>query len=208
MNRREFLQCAALLVAGSAASPWALSVEQRTFLAARPDYVDSAPLQFFSAIQRAAVKSAADHVIPATDTPGAVAAGAERFVELMVADWFNEDERAAFMTGLEDLQARSQGNFARLSFDEQLALLETLEDQASDSNWFQLGNTLRIWDSEAPFICQFKELVVLGFMLSSTGTAQFLRPNPMGSFDGDIPLHEDDAAYASPWTLRVIAKEI
>jgi hypothetical protein len=112
MNRREFLQCAALLVAGSAASPWALSVEQRTFLAARPDYVDSAPLQFFSAIQRAAVKSAADHVIPATDTPGAVAAGAERFVELMVADWFDEVERAAFMTGLEDLQARSQGDFA------------------------------------------------------------------------------------------------
>jgi gluconate 2-dehydrogenase gamma chain len=133
MNRREFLQCAALLVAGSAASPWALSVEQRTFLAARPDYVDSAPLQFFSAIQRAAVKSAADHVIPATDTPGAVAAGAERFVELMVADWFHEDERAAFMTGLEDLQARSQGDFARLSFDEQLALLETLEDEASDA---------------------------------------------------------------------------
>jgi gluconate 2-dehydrogenase gamma chain len=147
-------------------------------------------------------------VIPATDTPGAVGAGAARFVELMVADWFNEHERAVFTNGLEDLQARSRGDFAGLSFKEQLALLESLEAEASDADWFQLGNTLRVWDSRAPFICQFKELVVLGFMLSSVGTRQFLRSNPMGSFDGDVPLLEDEAAYASPWTLRVIAKEL
>lgn len=208
MNRREFLQCAALLVAGSAAAPWSLSAEQRAFLAARPDYVDSARLTFFTNTQRAAVVAAADHVIPTTDTPGAIEAGAARFVELMVADWFNDAERAVFMSGLRDLQERSRGNFATLSPAEQLAILESLESESSDADWFRFGNTLRIWDSKAPFICQFKELVVLGFMLSSVGARQFLRQNPMGSFDGDIPLGEQDSAYAPTMTLRMLAKEI
>lgn len=208
MKRREFLQCAALLVAGNAVSPWVLSVEQREYLAARPDYVDSAPLTFFTAGQRAAVERAADHVIPATDTPGAIEAGAARFIELMVANWFNEAERGVFMAGLRDLQKRSGGDFAGLAPREQLMILETLESEASDDDWFKLGNVLRIWDSDAPFICQFKELVVLGFMLSSVGERKFLRQNPMGSFDGDIPLHEDDPAYAPAIALRILAKEI
>ncbi|MEH6591948.1 MAG: gluconate 2-dehydrogenase subunit 3 family protein, partial [Halioglobus sp.] len=129
-----------------------------------------------------------------------------RFIELMVADWLITDERKIFMDGLAVLQQRSGGDFAKLSAVEQLNNLETLEEEAGDAAWYQLGNTMRIWDETAPFICQVKELTVLGFMLSEVGRKQFLRENPMGQFKGDIPLG-DDPAYAPEIPLRLMARE-
>ena len=208
MNRRDFLQCAALLAAGVGASPasWSLSEGQQAFLAAQPDYVDREPRRPFTAAQRAAVSAAAEQVIPATDTPGAIDAGTPRFIELMVSDWFNEAERELFLTGLADLQQRAGGDFAALPAAEQLVLLEALEDEAGDAAWYQFGNIVRVWDSEAPFICQFKELTVLGYMLSEAGGTRFQRENPMGSFDGERPLGADDPAWAVELPLRTISE--
>ena len=148
--------------------------------------------------------AAAEQVIPATDTPGAIDAGVPRFIELMVSDWFNDDERTDFMTGLDLLQAAAGGDFAGLSADEQLSLLENLEDEASDSSWYDIGNVMRIWMSDAPFICQFKELTILGYFLSEPGATQATRENPMGSFKGDIPLAKDDTSYAVELPFRMI----
>lgn len=209
MNRRELLQCAAVLAAGASVLPsaWAMNHEQQAFLAAQPDYIDRHPLTFFTAAQRAAVTAVAEQIIPVTDTPGAIAAGAPRFIELMVADWFNDSERAVFMDGLADLQHRANDDFATLLATEQLQLLQQLEEEASDAAWYQLGNVTRLWDDTAPFICQVKELTVLGFMLSDVASSQFLRVNPMGSFEGDIPLASDEASYAVELPIRAIAGE-
>lgn len=207
MNRREFLQCAAVLAAGASVLPssWAMNHEQQAFLAAQPDYIDRHPLSFFTDPQRAAVTAVAKQIIPATDTPGAIAAGAPRFIELMVAHWFNDTERALFVDGLADLQQRAGGDFAGLPADQQLLLLEQFEEEAGDAAWFQLGNVTRLWDDTAPFICQVKELTVLGFMLSDVGSSQFLRVNPMGSFEGNVPLAPDDSSYAVELPIRAIA---
>ena len=88
MNRRQFLQVAALLASGATAVPnaWSLNVEQRKYLAAQADYVDSRSLDFFTAAQRASIAAAVEQIIPRTETPGALDAGADRFVELMVED--------------------------------------------------------------------------------------------------------------------------
>ncbi len=209
MNRREFMQCAAMLAAGTAIAPqgWALTEEQNRYLAARAPYIEQPSPGLFNAQQLAAVAAAADITIPRTDTPGAVDAGVPRFIELMVADWFNDDERARFIAGVDGLIAQAGGDFAALERVEQLALLEALEDDASDAEWYGFGATLRVWDSEAPFICQFKELTALGFVLSKTGCREFLRPNPMGKFDGEYPLGPDDPAYDKHTMLRMMAKE-
>jgi hypothetical protein len=130
-----------------------------------------------------------------------------RFIELMVAEWFDDDERSRFLAGVDELIERAGGDFAALPASRQLAILESLEDAAADAEWYGFGATLRIWDSEAPFICQFKELTALGFVLSKTGSSEFLRPNPMGKFDGRYPLGPDDPAYDKHTPLRMIAKE-
>jgi len=204
MNRREFMQCAAILAAGTTAIPsaWAMNTEQKTFLAARRNYIDRHPLTFFTDQQRATITAVAEQIIPATDTPGATEAGVPRFIELMIADWFNDAERKVFMDGLAELESRADGSFSALSPPDQLALLEQLEKESSDASWYELGNFLRIWDDTAPFICQLKEFTVLGFFLSEVGASQVLRTNPMGAFNGDIPLQSVDSAYAADLPLR------
>jgi gluconate 2-dehydrogenase gamma chain len=209
MNRRDFLQCAALLVVGGSGlrAQLALSQEQQAFLAAQPDYINRGVLDLFTPLQRAAVSAMAEQVIPATDTPGAIDAGVPRFIELMVSDWFNASERELFMRGLEDVQQRAGGDFAALDRAEQLRELEQMEQASADSGWYSLGNVMRIWDDGAPFICQFKELTVLGFMLSEVGGTQFLRENPMGSFNGSLPLASGDPAYVAQVPIRQMAQE-
>jgi gluconate 2-dehydrogenase gamma chain len=207
MKRREFLQAAAVLTAGASVLPpgWSMNQQQRAFLAAQPDYIDRHQPALFTAAQRATVTTVAEHIIPHTDTPGAKDAGVPRFIELMVSDWFKEDERTVFMSGLADLEQRANGSFSALPAGEQLELLEQLEDQAGAADWFAVGNTMRIWDEQAPFICQFKELTVLGFFLSEPGATQVLRENPMGSFQGDILLAENEPAYATKLPMRLMA---
>ena len=209
MNRRECLQCAALVSAGATVVPgaWSLTQEQTRYLAAREPYIDQHSPSFFSDDQRAAVRAMVDRTIPATDTPGALDAGADRFVELMVSDWFSDAERLHFMTGLADIMQRSGGDFAALPPAQQLALLEALESESSDAEWYAPFSTMRVWDDSAPFICQLKELTVLGFTLSEVGATQFLRPNPMGALNGSLALGPDDPAYDKESMLRSFAGE-
>lgn len=208
MNRREFLQCAAMLAAGTTAIPasWAMNNTQQVFLAAQANYIDRKPLRFFSPSQRALVTTIAEHVIPKTDTPGAIDAGVPRFIELMASDWFNAAELQVFMDGLTDLQSRANGGFTQLSPSSQLTVLEQLEEESADASWYEMGNVLRVWDDSAPFICQFKELTALGFFLSEVGAKQVLRINPMGEFNGDIPLAVDDPAYAAELPIRMLTE--
>lgn len=206
MNRREFLQAAAMLAAGATAAPrgWTMTPAQENFLAAQPDYIDRHRVNFFSPLQRATISAMAEQVIPATDTPGALDAGVPRFIELMVADWFDLEERRTFMEGLNSFIDAAGGDFAGLPKAQQLTLLEQAEEDASESGWYAIGGTMRIWDGTAPFICQLKELTVLGFFLSDVGANQALRENPMGSFSGDTPLGSDDTAYNVIVPIRVM----
>ena len=209
MNRREFLQAAAVLTAGGSILPagWAMNRQQRSFLASQPNYIDRHALSFFSLQQRATVTAIAEQIIPQTETPGATTAGVPRFIELMVSDWFDDKEREFFMAGLADLEQRAEQDFAGLTAAQQLQILQELEQLASSAPWFATGNFMRIWDDQAPFICQFKELTVLGFFLSEVGATQVLRDNPMGTFHGDIPLAVDDPAYAAQLPMRMMAGE-
>ncbi len=203
MNRREFLQCAAILVSGASAlrAGIALSAEQQAYLAAAPNY-NSAEVDYFSDAQRRAVAAACEVIIPRTDTPGAIDAGVPRFVELMVRDWLDDGERAIFMNGLQALMAQAADRhgsaFDQLEPEQQLALLEQLEAEASDSSWYEFANVQRDFISDAPFICQLKELTIWGFFTSEVGATQVLRYEAMPMrFDGDIPLAPDDSGWAT-----------
>jgi gluconate 2-dehydrogenase gamma chain len=206
MNRRHFLECAALLISGVSASRlgWTLTEEQRVHLASAPDYVDQA-VDYFTPEQRGVVAAIAETIIPRTETPGAIDADVPRFIELMLAQWCNDEERDVFQQGLTQLELRTRGEYGK-RFDEldpnaRLETLEALEADASDSAWYDQGNIRRDFISDAPFICQVKELTVWGFFTSEEGGTQVLRYNPMPMyFDGDIPLKPDD----SSWNARSI----
>jgi hypothetical protein len=202
MNRREFLQCAAILVTGSSAAQlgFTLSDEQQVYLATAPDY-NTTEVDYFTVEQRRIIAAMAEVVIPRTDTPGAIDAGVPRYIELMVADWLEDSERAIFDAGLREIESRIPAEyghaFHELSAEEQLAIMEDLEDAASHSAWYDFGNVQREYVSDAPFICQLKELTIWGFFTSEKGATQVLRYDPMPmTFDGDIPLSPDDSTWA------------
>jgi glucoside 3-dehydrogenase (cytochrome c) hitch-hiker subunit len=204
MNRREFLQCAAIIIGGTSASQlgFALTKEQEVYLATAPDYI-AGDVNAFSDAQRKIVAAVTEIIIPRTDTPGAIDAGVPRYIELMVADWLNEEEKSIFDAGLADLESRIPAEhgkpFDQLGADTQLSILEELEDKASDSPWYDFANVQREFISDAPFICQIKELTIWGFFTSEVGAKQVLRYNPMPmQFDGDIPLSPDDSSWAAP----------
>lgn len=209
MNRREFIQCAALITAGASQAPnlWAMTKEQHDFIASQPPYIDRQTANLFSQSQRQVVSAIAEHVIPRTDTPGAIDAGAPKFIEVMVGNWFDDSEREFFVTELNALM-KAEPEFLNLTDAEQLNILDQLEDDAADAAWFTSGNMFRVWDSTAPFICQIKELTVLGFMLSKTGGEQFLRTNQMGAFSGSVPLDKGASAFNTERPMRSFSAPI
>lgn len=206
MNRREFLQCTAILFYGASASRpgFALNDEQKTFLASAPDYSDQ-KLTYLSPEQRSTMAAMTEIIIPRTETPGAIDAGVARYIELMVQQWMNELERQIFNEGLAKLMMSVQQKFGKpfeqLDSKTQLAIMEELEAEASDSSWYDMGNIMRDFVSDAPFICQVKELTIWGFFTSEVGGSQVLRFNPMPmTFESDIPLGPDD----SSWSVRMM----
>lgn len=198
------MQCAAILISGVSASQigFSLTQEQHTYLATAPNY-NRSKVSLFSDQQREVVAAMAECIIPRTDTPGAIDAGVPQFIELMVADWLNDQERAIFMAGLGRIEvevpAEHGAPFDQLDVKAQVRVLESLEKAASDSPWYQFGNVMREFVSDAPFICQMKELTIWGFFTSEQGATQVLRHDPMPmQFDGDIPLGRDESTWASP----------
>ena len=86
--------------------------------------------------------------------------------------------------------------FHALAPEQQLEVMEALEDEASGSPWYDFGNVQRDFVSDAPFICQLKELTIWGFFTSREGGSQVLRYDPMPMyFDGNIPLKQNDSSW-------------
>ncbi len=202
MNRRQFLECAAILVSGATTGrlAFALTEEQMVYLASAPDYT-SQKVDYFSPAQRKLVAAIAQTIIPRTDSPGAIDAGVPHFIELMVAQWLNDGERSIFNAGLKDIETRipeEHGKaFDELDGDRQLAVLEALEAAASDSPWYVQGNIRRAFISDAPFICQIKELTAWGFFTSEVGATTVLRYNVMPMrFDGNTPRTPGESTWA------------
>lgn len=203
MNRRELLQCTAIL-AGAASmgrTALALSDEQTAFLAARPNF-NSRPVDYLSPQHRRLVAAMAEVIIPRTDSPGAIDAKVPQYLEIMMAEWLNDEEQAIFAAGLTDIETRIPRDYGKafpeLPAKQQLAILEDLEAAAADSAWFEPGGFMSDFMSDAPFICQFKELTIYGFFTSELGGTQVLRYNPMPMrFDGHYPLDAGDSSWSS-----------
>jgi hypothetical protein len=197
MNRREFLQCASVLVSGAGFSHLALTEEQKIYLAAAPDY-NAGKVNYLSPARRLIVAAMAETIIPKTDTPGAIDAGVPVYLERMMADWLNDKEKAVFDAGLADLETRIPAEYGKpfhaLEPEQQQQILVAMEEAAADSAWYAGGRAPGVFLSDAPFICQFKELAVFGFFTSEVGSTQVLRYDPMPMyFDGDVPLGPNES---------------
>lgn len=99
MNRRDALRVLSSAVAVPVLS--GLSLEQLFAMGqAVHGRTGGNTLRIFNAHQNETVATIAELIIPATDTPGARAALVNQFIDLIVAEWYTEEERSRFLNGL------------------------------------------------------------------------------------------------------------
>ncbi len=174
MTRRQLLQRIAVLV-GGAVSP---SVVRAALGQGRPlANVDDWRPRTLTTHQNRAVTTIAELIIPATDTPGATAARVNEFIDLLLTEWVDDDERERFLTGLADLDAGSvaehQRPFLELQQAEQMAMLEPLDVAAVEARIAgAIPGSAHI--EGLPFFGMMKEMTLVGYYTSKVGMRQEL----------------------------------
>ena len=134
IDRREALRRTALLLGGAISAPTLAAMlagcETPPSGAGESGWTPRA----LSDVQGAQIATIAEHIIPATDTPGARAAGVHRFIDTMLAEYYSPEERSAFLAGLADVDAHARAAkgkpFLELSTREQHDVLALLDAEA------------------------------------------------------------------------------
>ncbi|MFI5245191.1 MAG: gluconate 2-dehydrogenase subunit 3 family protein [Gemmatimonadales bacterium] len=124
------------------------------------------------------VSSLADAIIPRTDSPSATDVGVTAFIDVIVAENYNDDERAVFLAGLDAIGARVRlsgaASFAEMAPEARNALLDSL-DRPVD----QQAPEARAWS-------RLKGLVIHGYFTSERVQKEVLKTEIMpGRFDGN-----------------------
>ncbi len=143
---------------------------------------------FFTSQQRETIEALSELIIPTTDTPGAITAGVPEFIELIVAEWYDTDDRERFMRGLTEVDERTQvlGGvlFAQSGVETQAEIVSALEIESRTT--IASGE-----DAPTPFFQQFRGLVLSGYYSSEIGLREELLYQPIpGRFDGCVDLSE------------------
>jgi len=131
-----------------------------------------------NAHQYATVKMMAELIIPRTDTPGAADVGVPDFIDLMLSEWYDEAERARFLTGLADLDSRSHAQVGKDFVDclssEQSDIMVKLGKEMAEAKE-QTGNLPDFFlPPPVSFYGLFRHLTLTGFYTSEAGATQEL----------------------------------
>jgi hypothetical protein len=136
------------------------------------------------------IAAIADAIIPRTDTPGALDVSVPAFVDVIVTEYYADDERAAFMTGLDAIEARISASGSTspdaMTPAARTALFDSL-DQPADHQ----APDARAWS-------RLKGLVVHGYFTSERVQKEVLKTVvlPM-RYDGDAPMKSAGAGHGA-----------
>jgi glucoside 3-dehydrogenase (cytochrome c) hitch-hiker subunit len=163
MKRRDML----LLLAGTAALPDQLLAIGR----AVHKRVRAGTLRAFGPHQSDTVATIAELIIPKTDTPGARDAGVPAFIDVMFADWADDDQRKVFTAGLANVDERSRAlygkDFIACTEGQQVQVLTDL-----DAELARLRDTKS--DTSKNFFGAMKWLTLMGYYTSEVGATSEL----------------------------------
>ncbi len=175
MNRREAIQKATLMLGGVMAAPlMAGAMGQVT------NFGESLKV---SAEQEALLAEVADIIIPTTGTPGAKAAGVEKFIVRVMRDCYEKADQEKFYAGLAKLDADSQTKFGKGFMNLDLAQKNEMVKQSTIDN--------------KAFFILMKSLTVTGYFTSEIGATKALDYLPIpGRFDACVPMKAGQKAWA------------
>jgi glucoside 3-dehydrogenase (cytochrome c) hitch-hiker subunit len=131
--------------------------------------------------QLALIGAVGDTILPRTDTPSATDVGVPAFVDVVVSENDSDEDRAAFVAGLDLIEARAKsaaGNaFAQLEPSARAAVIESIE--AEQDRRAEPARTY--W--------RLKGLIVHGYFTSEPVMKEVLKVEVMpGRFEGSAPM--------------------
>ena len=124
-----------------------------------------------------------DQIIPATDTPGAKGARVNEFIDVILTEWADAEERKNFLDGLAGVHKQANDLFAKNFVDaspaQQVTLLRSMDESvaAQRTRRMRHGNTIpeeRDKQLHGEFFNVFKGITVHGYYTSEIGFSQEL----------------------------------
>ena len=124
-----------------------------------------------------------DQIIPATDTPGAKSARVNEFIDVILTDWADDEERKNFLDGLAGVDKQSNElfgkNFVDASPAQQVTLLRAMDESVAAQRVRRMrhGNTIpeeRDKQLRGEFFNVFKGITVHGYYTSEIAFTQEL----------------------------------
>jgi hypothetical protein len=196
LDRRQLLKRMSLVMGGALSAPVASGV----LAGCRARVVPAgAPGAVLDGLQLRVAGALAERILPRTLTPGALDAGVDGYIDVMLADFFSEDERRVYLNGLGRLDRRARerhgSGFADCAPQDQDALVAAL-DQRGFATVAGEGDEAAVDDPDAVFCRLHKELTIAGFYTSEVGQTQELEPMPIGEFRANVPIGPDHKVWA------------
>ena len=145
-----------------------------------------------------------DQIIPATDTPGAKGARVNEFIDVILTEWADAEERMNFLDGLAGVDKQTNDlfgkNFVDASPPQQVTLLRSMDESvaAQRTRRMRHGNTIpeeRDKQLRGEFFNVFKGITVHGYYTSEIGFSQELNLQIIpGAQHGCAPLPAEKKA--------------
>jgi glucoside 3-dehydrogenase (cytochrome c) hitch-hiker subunit len=145
-----------------------------------------------------------DQIIPATDTPGAKGARVNEFIDVILTEWADAEERKNFLDGLAGVDKQTNDlfgkNFVDASPAQQVTLLRSMDESvaAQRTRRMRHGNTIpeeRDKQLRGEFFNVFKGITVHGYYTSEIGFSQELNLQIIpGAQHGCVPLPAEKKA--------------
>jgi len=145
-----------------------------------------------------------DQIIPATDTPGAKGARVNEFIDVILTEWADAEERRNFLDGLAGVDKQANDlfgkNFVDASPAQQVTLLRSMDESvaAQRTRRMRHGNTIpeeRDKQLRGEFFNVFKGITVHGYYTSEIGFSQELNLQIIpGAHHGCVPLPAEKKA--------------
>lgn len=199
MQRREVVR----LLLGTAAIPL-LPRDVLGLLQQAHDQLPAAPaLKTLTPHQDATVATIAEWIIPQTDTPGAKAVRVNEFIDLIVTDWFDADDKARFLAGLDGVDQQSRElygkDFADCSSLQQKQLLIAMDEELTEMRQADRQARRLRGRKQMPanrsFFHAMKQLTLVGYFTSEEGAKQALHYQVIPSqHTGCAPVAEEEEA--------------
>ena len=128
--------------------------------------------------------------------PGAKAARVNEFIDLILTEWYDEEEKSTFLTGLADVDSRTRElygkDFVECGEKQQVGILQALDDEVAART--EDVRRRRNRPPEKNFFFMIKQLTLVGYYTSQIGFEQELHGEIIPPrHAGCVPLEEEAA---------------